>query len=71
LRRVSPDELPIDFGTLERRAERELEKLARMEEYATRRVCRRAALLRYFGAREVPNRCNACDICRQWDAPGA
>lgn len=60
----APDRLPVDWGAVARPAERERRRLRRMEEYALHTGCRRAFVLRYFGERDVPRRCDGCDNCR-------
>jgi len=49
----------------EKRRELERRKLARMIAYADSTACYRAALLGYFGERDVPPRCGACGNCRR------
>ena len=39
------------------------EKLAKMVEYGTARICRRSFLLDYFGEEWQADGCNACDVC--------
>jgi ATP-dependent DNA helicase RecQ len=55
--------LPVDWGALEARRRREVEKLDRMERYATERGCRRGYVLRYFGDSAAMARCDTCDNC--------
>ena len=63
-RQKAPRELEIDFASLEKRKQREYDKLDRMIKYAQGRTCRRAFLLGYFGdeaAKEL--HCGRCDNC--------
>jgi ATP-dependent DNA helicase RecQ len=57
----SPEELRIDWARLTRLRERERERLDDMLRYARGTLCRRAAILRYFGAPMAP--CGRCDRC--------
>lgn len=61
-------ELPVDWARLDRQRAHERDKLARVLAYARSATCRRAAILRYFGA--VPSTgarasvsCGKCDRC--------
>ncbi|QDU61402.1 ATP-dependent DNA helicase RecQ [Planctomycetes bacterium Pan216] len=55
------ESLPIDFEELERRRQREYEKLDEVIAYATSRDCRRQHILGYFGERS--DACGHCDQC--------
>jgi ATP-dependent DNA helicase RecQ len=55
--------LPIDWRGLERRKERELQKLQQMQGYGYCEKCRRGYVLRYFGDPEAMEECGACDNC--------
>ncbi len=54
---------PFDPAALERRRERAVHRLRRMEAYAYQRGCRRAFVLRYFGDPDARPRCAGCDVC--------
>ncbi|MBI3726149.1 RecQ family ATP-dependent DNA helicase [bacterium] len=61
-------ELRVDWERLERLRAHEREKLATVLGYARGTVCRRATILRYFGAtsqgkKPEPDRCGVCDRC--------
>lgn len=56
-----PDELRVDFASIEARRSHELSMLRQMTNYAYHPGCRRAYLLSYFGDRPV--RCSGCDVC--------
>ena len=57
-------DLEIDFAALEKRKQREYDKLERMIKYAAGPQCRRAFLLGYFGdARAAGLHCGRCDNC--------
>jgi ATP-dependent DNA helicase RecQ len=55
--------LPVDWRGYERRKERELERLQKMQGYAYVERCRRGYVLRYFGDPEAMEECGACDVC--------
>ncbi|MCU0619213.1 MAG: RecQ family ATP-dependent DNA helicase, partial [Gemmatimonadaceae bacterium] len=57
------DRLPIDWGALQRRRQRELDKLDAVQRYAYAEQCRRAQLLRWFGDPAARPRCDGCDNC--------
>jgi ATP-dependent DNA helicase RecQ len=60
---VPPQRLEIDYTTLERRKQHELQKLRRMIGYANARQCRRHRILGYFGEAWQQRNCAACDYC--------
>jgi ATP-dependent DNA helicase RecQ len=60
---VPPQRLEIDYATLERRKQHELQKLRRMIGYANARQCRRHRILGYFGEAWQQRDCAACDYC--------
>ncbi|WP_435010065.1 RecQ family ATP-dependent DNA helicase [Tundrisphaera lichenicola] len=57
-----PRDLVIDFASLEKRKQREYDKLDRMIRYAQETTCRRAYILGYFGDTKV-TKCGRCDNC--------
>jgi ATP-dependent DNA helicase RecQ len=61
---VALSELALDWPRLHRRRDAELGRLDMMEGYAVTSRCRRAFVLGYFGERNTPERCGACDNCR-------
>jgi ATP-dependent DNA helicase RecQ len=63
LRRVSPEELGIDFEGLQVRKAHDLEKLDLVMDYATSPRCRRRFLLSHFGETTPGESCGACDVC--------
>ncbi len=63
LKRVRPDDLEIDFETLQLRRASDMEKLDQVVAYATTTRCRRHFLLRYFGEDFKVSGCGACDLC--------
>jgi ATP-dependent DNA helicase RecQ len=68
-----PRDLGIDFVALEKRKQREYDKLERMVKYAESRRCRRAVILGYFGDTQAARiHCGHCDNCGAvGDADGA
>jgi ATP-dependent DNA helicase RecQ len=54
----------VDWGSLDRRREAELEKLEAVQRYAYAKSCRRAFVLRYFGDPAAGNSCSGCDNCQ-------
>ena len=52
----------IDFKTLDKKKQREYDKLERMVKYAQATTCRRAFILGYFGDAETTH-CGHCDNC--------
>ncbi len=68
LKRVDPEDLDIDFETLQVRKANELTKIDQVMAYATIQGCRRSFLLNYFGERPKVDRCLACDLCKLHDA---
>ena len=59
---LQPDRGRVDWTRVRRRKKLANDRLRAMERYATTRTCRRAALLGWFGERDV--RCRGCDRCR-------
>jgi ATP-dependent DNA helicase RecQ len=59
----------VDWDSLDRRREAELEKLEAVQRYAYAKTCRRAFVLRYFGDPAAGNSCSGCDICQGTAAP--
>jgi ATP-dependent DNA helicase RecQ len=55
-------DLVIDFQALDKRKQREFDKLDRMIKYATSTKCRRSYILSYFGDKNVTE-CGRCDNC--------
>jgi len=62
LKRVSPDDLKLDFKALSQKLERAENKLNEMENYAYYSGCRQKYILRYFGENYLKN-CGKCDQC--------
>jgi hypothetical protein len=58
---LRPEAGPVDWSGVQRRREVAEARIKVMEGYATRRVCRRAALLAWFGENGVA--CSGCDAC--------
>ncbi|SIN81415.1 ATP-dependent DNA helicase RecQ [Singulisphaera sp. GP187] len=57
-------DLEIDFAALEKRKQREYDKLERMIRYAQTRQCRRSYILSYFGDASASRvHCGHCDNC--------
>lgn len=63
LKRLKPEELPIDYEILSLRKAHQLEKLNQMMAYGTLDQCRRAFLLGYFGEPYTVDNCGGCDLC--------
>jgi len=59
----------VDWASLDRRREAELEKLEAVQRYAYTRACRRAFVLKYFGDPAAGNGCSGCDNCQGTAAP--
>ena len=62
LKRVSPDDLKLDFTALSQKLERAENKLNEMENYAYYSGCRQKYILKYFGEIDAQN-CGKCDQC--------
>ncbi len=63
-RGLEPFNLPVDFESLEQQAEREYQRLKKMEGYAFSNGCRPRYLLKYFGDTEtLQAQCGTCDVC--------
>ncbi len=60
---MSLDRVAIDWRSLDRRRQREFDKLEAMQRYAYATTCRRQALLRWFGDPAAKAECGACDNC--------
>ena len=58
------DSFRVDWNSLDRRRDAELEKLEAVQKYAYAKTCRRAFVLRYFGDPAAGNGCSGCDNCR-------
>lgn len=56
-------ELGIDLAPLRAQERQSALLLKRMTDYAYAKGCRHGFLLRYFGERDAPPRCEACDVC--------
>ncbi|HEY7896953.1 MAG TPA: ATP-dependent DNA helicase RecQ [Gemmatimonadaceae bacterium] len=54
----------VDWKSLDRRRDAELEKLEAVQKYAYAKSCRRAFVLRYFGDPAAGNGCSGCDNCQ-------
>ncbi len=63
------DGFAIDWDSLDRRRDAELEKLEAVQRYAYAKTCRRAFVLRYFGDPAAGNSCSGCDNCQGTTAP--
>ncbi len=57
-----PDDLELDFRSLELKAERAYNKLNEMESYVYSPLCRQQYILKYFGEAD-PRTCGRCDNC--------
>ncbi len=60
---MSLDRVAIDWRALDRRRQREFDKLEAMQRYAFATTCRREALLKWFGDPAARAECGACDNC--------
>ena len=60
---LSLDKVAIDWRALDRRRQREFDKLEAMQRYAYATTCRRQALLQWFGDPAARAECGACDNC--------
>ncbi|MEO7041214.1 MAG: ATP-dependent DNA helicase RecQ [Gemmatimonadaceae bacterium] len=58
------DSFRVDWHSLDKRRDAELEKLEAVQKYAYAKTCRRAFVLRYFGDPAAGNGCSGCDNCR-------
>ncbi len=58
------ENLPIPYDALEQRAQKEYDRLRKMEEYVYGRTCRHQHFLTYFGE-DLSHliQCSSCDIC--------
>src|SRR4051794_377242 len=67
-----PRDLEIDFAALEKRKQREYDKLERMIKYAQTNQCRRSYILGYFGDANADRvHCGHCDNCGTIDGQPA
>ncbi len=63
-----PKDIEIDFAELQKRKQREYDKLDRMVKYAQTTQCRRSFLLGYFGDAHADRvHCGRCDNCGETD----
>jgi len=60
---MSLDRVQIDWRAVDRRRQREFDKLEAMQRYAYATTCRRQALLQWFGDPAARAECGACDNC--------
>ncbi len=60
---MSLDRVAIDWRALDRRRQREFDKLEAMQRYAYATTCRRQALLLWFGDPAAKAECGSCDNC--------
>ena len=60
---MSLDRVAIDWRAIDRRRQREFDKLEAMQRYAYATTCRRQALLQWFGDPAARAECGACDNC--------
>ncbi|MBC7562135.1 MAG: ATP-dependent DNA helicase RecQ [Gemmatimonadaceae bacterium] len=60
---MSLDRTTIDWRAIDRRRQRESDKLEAMQRYAYASTCRRQALLLWFGDPAARAECGACDNC--------
>ncbi len=60
---MSLDRVTIDWRGIDRRRQREFDKLEAMQRYAYAKTCRRQALLLWFGDPAARAECGACDNC--------
>jgi ATP-dependent DNA helicase RecQ len=61
--RMTLDRIAIDWRALDRRRQREFDKLEAMQKYAYSTSCRRQALLQWFGDPDAKADCGSCDNC--------
>jgi len=62
LKRVSSEDLNLDFKALKIKADRAYEKLDEMEQYVFQLGCRQQYILKYFGDLDAKD-CTQCDNC--------
>jgi superfamily II DNA helicase RecQ len=60
---MSVDRVQIDWRAIDRRRQREFDKLEAMQRYAYATTCRRQALLQWFGDPAARAECGGCDNC--------
>jgi ATP-dependent DNA helicase RecQ len=58
------DTFGIDWATIDRRRDAELQKLDAVQMYAYTKRCRRAFVLKYFGDPAAGTTCSGCDNCQ-------
>jgi ATP-dependent DNA helicase RecQ len=63
------DTFGVDWASLDRRREAELEKLEAVQRYAYAKSCRRAFVLKYFGDPAAGKSCSGCDNCQGTTPP--
>lgn len=54
----------VDWASLDRRRDAEMEKLEAVQRYAYTKSCRRAFVLKYFGDPAAGSHCSGCDNCQ-------
>jgi ATP-dependent DNA helicase RecQ len=62
-RSADPGWLPVDWASLDKRRQADLNRLDAVQRYSQTRACRRAFVLRYFGDPDARVQCDACDRC--------
>ncbi|MBC8345465.1 MAG: RecQ family ATP-dependent DNA helicase [Candidatus Marinimicrobia bacterium] len=65
-KKISINQLPIDFNTIEKHYQFQMDKLETMKRYFTIASCRRKYLLQYFGDIIHQPNCGGCDVCMNW-----
>ena len=60
---MSLDRVQIDWRAIDRRRQREFDKLEAMQRYSYATTCRRQVLLQWFGDPAARATCGACDNC--------
>ena len=67
--KIAANQLPVDFGAIEKHHLYQMQKLEAMKRYFTIFSCRRKYLLDFFGEKYQHSNCEGCDICLDWKAP--
>lgn len=64
-RNLDPSDLPIQYDELEQRAQKEYDRVGRIESYVyNNKHCRHSHILKYFGEKlHASQSCKSCDIC--------